>query len=131
MTTITWDGKTLASDSQVSCEYIRQGGVKKIINKKGKSYGWTGSQTTCEKFLETGSGLAPNDVVFEIDQKSGKCLEHYDDGYTVSKPPAAIGSGKVAAMGAMLHGATAVEAVKIAIKLDPNSGGRVQSVKIK
>ena len=36
MTTIAWDGKTLAADSQASCSYIRQGSTKKLTVKNGK-----------------------------------------------------------------------------------------------
>ncbi len=42
----------------------------------------------------------------------------------------AIGNGASYAMGAMAHGATAKEAVKIGIRLDTHSGGRVQVVKL-
>ena len=43
----------------------------------------------------------------------------------------AIGSGANFAMGALLAGANSIEAVKIAIKLVPYSGGKVNSVKVK
>ena len=41
----------------------------------------------------------------------------------------AIGSGEQAAMTAMYMGASATEAVKMAIKVDENSGGRVKEYK--
>lgn len=43
----------------------------------------------------------------------------------------ALGSGSVAAMGAMLAGADAKTAVKIASKLDPYTGGKIDVVKVK
>jgi|OM-RGC.v1.025169732 20S proteasome, alpha and beta subunits len=48
-----------------------------------------------------------------------------------SAPFAAIGSGAPIAIGAMEHGATAIEAVKAAIKHDPDTGGRVRHLKLK
>lgn len=42
----------------------------------------------------------------------------------------AIGSGALVAMGAMYAGATAVEAVRIACRLDDGTGGKVHSMKI-
>lgn len=44
---------------------------------------------------------------------------------------AAIGSGFYVAMGALEFGATAVEAVKVAIKLNISCGGKVHSIKRK
>lgn len=43
----------------------------------------------------------------------------------------AIGSGGAAAMGAMHAGKSAVEAVKIAKRIDPYTGGRVMSLRLK
>lgn len=49
---------------------------------------------------------------------------HYQDPYI------ALGSGAYLAMGAMAHGATAEQAVKIAIKHDSGCGGEIQKVKL-
>ena len=43
----------------------------------------------------------------------------------------ATGSGRDFAMGAMGFGASAVSAVKVAIKFDPSSGGRVRMLRLK
>ncbi len=43
----------------------------------------------------------------------------------------AIGHGTVFALGALVQGATAEEAVRVGIQLDTHSGGRVQSVRLK
>ena len=42
----------------------------------------------------------------------------------------AIGSGAPYAMGAMAHGATAEEAVRTAMRWDPNTGGDIQTMKL-
>ncbi|MBL69774.1 MAG: hypothetical protein CMO74_15240 [Verrucomicrobiales bacterium] len=44
--------------------------------------------------------------------------------------PAAIGSGGDVALGAMLAGKSPAEAVRLACKVDTNSGGRVNSFKL-
>lgn len=45
-------------------------------------------------------------------------------------PPFAIGTGAQLAIGAMEHGATAIEAVEVACRRDINSGGKVQWVSL-
>lgn len=49
---------------------------------------------------------------------------------TKQEAPAAFGSGSQFAMGAMLAGSDAREAVRIAIELDTNSGGEVVAMKL-
>lgn len=49
-------------------------------------------------------------------------LERVDDDFM------AIGSGRMAALGAMHAGKGAIDAVRIATRIDPNSGGRVVSM---
>jgi ATP-dependent protease HslVU (ClpYQ) peptidase subunit len=49
----------------------------------------------------------------------------------VDAPFAALGSGTTACLAAMYANATAREAVAIACKLDPSSGGRIHVVKLK
>lgn len=51
---------------------------------------------------------------------------------SVKAPWIAIGSGsRVGAIPALMQGATAIEAVRIGIKCDPFSGGRVHSIALK
>jgi hypothetical protein len=72
----------------------------------------------------------PNSETAFIVFKDGKCftysseLPYADDAF----PGEAFGSGRKYAMGAMAMGASAKEAVEIAIKLDPGSGGPVQVI---
>lgn len=133
MTTIAWDGKTLASDSQSNTSFITQKKSNKLHNLKDKVIATSGCSGTGIAFSKGEFERFPDmeaDALFVI-KKTGKC---FYQGMQHSIPCGkihAIGTGADFAMGAMLAGATALEAVKIAIKLDPNSGGRVQSVKIK
>lgn len=48
----------------------------------------------------------------------------------IAAPYFTFGSGGPVALGALIQGATAVEAVRIAIKYVPTCGGKVQSVKL-
>lgn len=45
--------------------------------------------------------------------------------------PVALGSGSPAALGALYAGASVKEAVRIACRIDPYSGGRVQYMRVK
>lgn len=46
-------------------------------------------------------------------------------------PYCAIGTGRPYALGAMARGASAIDAVRIGMKFDAHSGGRVQSLRLK
>lgn len=139
MTTIAWDGKTLASDSRQIGDYVDQCNVTKIFTVGSSYLGLAGDSGKGQIFLR-----------WYKDQTKPRPDQHSLDGfealiikgsrtYYVDKTceliecgkPAAIGSGCDCAMGAMLAGATAIEAVKIAIKLDQYSGGKVRSIKVK
>ena len=131
MTTIAYCGKYLASDTQAQSSYIRVGETQKIFKKNGKIYAGCGNYSSIKSFVEKKTELGEDDVVFEIDPNTGKCIEHCKAGWYLSIPPVSIGSGCEIAMGAMMAGADAKKAVSIAIKLDTCSGGKVKSVKVK
>ncbi len=135
MTTIAYDGVSLASDSQVGGAYL-DGGIKKVV-KIGKSYfgaaGHLESMTLFFKWLREGGDKPKIDSdSFEGIEVRGKSVYWWGDALTPCRirAPAAIGSGVQFAMGAMLAGATAKEAVKIAAKLDGGTGRTIKSVKI-
>lgn len=133
MTTIAWDGKTLASDSQSNTSFAVQNKIKKIHVVGDKVIATSGCRGTALSFVNGEFDRFPNDEAdaLVVHKKTGKCFYQGHMAAIEQGKIHAIGSGSDFAMGAMLAGATSVEAVKIAIKLDPNSGGRVQSVKIK
>lgn len=67
-----------------------------------------------------------------IDLNTGKCYMYENRLYPYEvHPPFAIGSGFKYAMGALLAGATATQAVEIAIRLDKNSGGPIQTIDLR
>lgn len=131
MTTIAWDGKTLASDSQMTGSYIEQKNVSKIIRKGGDYYGIAGRLSEGKSFVEGEIDKLSDETELLIVNAKGKCVWK---GRHASEPmpdKTAIGSGANFAMGAMLAGASAVEAVKIASKLDISTGGKIQSKRVK
>ena len=131
MTTIAWDGETLAADGQVTSSFIGQNDSKKIFTKGGKVFAFCGTYSEGYGFLKRGQPIECDTIVLEFGDKSGIAIYHEKNGSHPIKAPYAIGSGCDFAMGAMLAGCNAVDAVKIAAKLDPYTGGRINSKKIK
>jgi len=131
MTTIAWDGKHVCCDSQMSSSYIDQNSAQKIFKKKNKLYAASGTYSVIRGFVHDGKEIPDGSYLLEIDQNTGKGMLIEKDGSFPVKPPQALGSGSGFAMGALLNGASAAEAVKIAIKLDANSGGKVKTYKTK
>lgn len=137
MTTVCWDGRTLASDSQIQeDDAIEPGGLRKIYKIGNVLAGFAGNVENGMEFilwLKAGADPANKPTKFDRDFKalvirpSGRAY-----GYEGRLVPCrcgkitAIGTGRTAALAAMMAGASAEQAVRIAIQLDPNSGGRVR-----
>lgn len=145
MTTIAFDGRTLASDGQVSGGYISSYKYKKIFSKNGWLIGAAGRLSECamfiewfEKWLHAQEGREQGikvDPVEPFDREEFTALvisperecmvfESGRDMFEV-EAPFAIGSGSPFAIAAMKAGAGAKKAVEVAIDLDPYSGGEV------
>lgn len=132
MTTVCTDGKVMAADGRLTGSFIIQRNHKKIfklidgsiIGFCGECRCWQamvdwlngGTKPEFKKGEFTGLILYPNGDIFTIDEELHKAKV---------SAPFAIGSGRDFAMGAMLFGAAPAEAVKVAIKLDTSSGGKV------
>lgn len=139
MTAIAYDGHTLASDSQINNEDSKEPyGAKKIWRAGEMLVGCCGTYSSSMRFVEwVRSGMDEDTAPKSLGEfgaivilKNGKPV-FYEDGkhpFTLRGPFAANGSGGPYAMAAMLAGATAPEAVKIACRLDPSSGGAVQKL---
>lgn len=142
MTTIAWDGKTLAADKQATFS-DRAHSVTKIHRGKGRLYGFSG---TCElknawinwhqrgadpdKCPKIPDGLSVTLIVITQD---GAITLYCDsgNGSTFDKgQPFAIGSGQDYAMAAMVSGANARQAVLLASELDLFSGLGVDSLEL-
>lgn len=140
MTTIAFDGKILSAEGrEVVDNLIVSDKVRKLHYVEGGQFylavaGVTNDIPVYEEFFRTGQ--KPSDEykfdseVIIIDSTGhamyGTCLNDM----TEMDIPFAIGSGGDIAIGAMLAGADAVEAVKIACKKDVYSGGFISYVDI-
>jgi hypothetical protein len=135
MTTIAFDGEILASDSRSTGNYIEDK-TKKLFKQGNRYYGFCGRVTTAYLFLQWSNDRTKEKPRLEddfevIEIEKGK--PYYYDKNLVKTPssiPCSIGSGCHLAMAAILCGKNAKEAVEIAKKLDENTGGKVQSIKV-
>lgn len=139
MTTIAWDGESIASDSQMTGDFksIDQQKVFKLKKGpyRGAYAGGCGAVTAINQMvemLEDGEYEAidaDDDLSATVMVALDSCalLFHSSStGVIKVAPPYAVGSGAPFAITAMDCGKTAAEAVAAAIKRDPNSGGAVQ-----
>lgn len=138
MTTIATDGKTMAADTRLSGSYIEQFEAVKLFRIGGVVYGVAGEDWShCMAYVDWVKGGRSEDckptnasefnALFVENGKvylEGASLRPIENGSLN-----AIGSGKSFAMGAMLAGATPAQAVKIAMKLDPITGGKIRTMK--
>lgn len=136
MTTIAWDGKILAADSQMSSSFIDPLRISKIRRVDDLIFGLAGGAGMMDAFTDFLKGnedrsrfdrVLKNFSAIVIGR--GKVLFYCDDLEPIEcGTPQAIGSGEQFAMGAMFAGATAEQAVLIAIKLDTGSGAPVETM---
>lgn len=146
MTTIAYDGYDLAADSQITSGTEKVTGVQKIfeINYEGKKC-WVAFSGTTKLFkdvmLWTKRGCPKPEPKLngEVDGILIDCENRVmilvDDGegnvsWDEWSYPVAIGSGGQIALGAMLAGKSAKQAVIIASKVDTLTGGPVSVVNI-
>lgn len=144
MTTVAYDGNMIAADTMCDSGYIEQHPVNKI-HDCGENYiaaagtlgairmwiDWYKSGCDTKDFKEM--NLDPEAVwVLEVN-KTTKKARTWDSGFPVpildwTGAKMAEGSGRDFAMGAMLAGKNAKEAVMIASKLDKSTGGKITAV---
>lgn len=144
VTTIAYDGISLAAEgrSTVGNEIIRED-VEKIKVIHGRVYGMVGAITLLDAAIEWhNSGADPAKLPPYPGEESWFLIvidEHGLFCYSSKMPyarcnefniPTAFGSGDHFALGAMLAGKTAKEAVEIACKVDTQSGGRIRVINI-
>lgn len=131
MTTIATDGKTIAADSLSIGSFKLQKPVKKMIRlNDGRVLALTGAHWETQAMADWLNGQREKPKIGEGHGALvlGEKLILYDDDLEPMEVPApyAIGCGCDFAMGAMLAGASPREAVKIAARLDQNTGGPVR-----
>ena len=144
MTTVAYRNGWLAADT-LHCVAGMKANYSKISrceDKEGREYliASAGNVSDCvalEQWYKNGAVGIPQYVLFKDDEPAVSALIVHEDGrvlyadvygHKISIQPHnffAIGSGATVAMGAMHAGATAVEAVEIAIMVDINTGGTV------
>ena len=123
----------MSGDTQLTDDAGSVSHGRKVFKHKGNLVGIAGTYTDCIQFMawyRAGmKGEAPKmknvsalllskeGLIFSFD---GSC-----NSYRITDPFMAIGSGAHAAMGAMHMGATPALAVKVASKVDSNTGGKI------
>lgn len=139
MTTVVFDGRTLASDSQLN-EDDRVRAISprapKFYVHKGYLLAWAGLVTWHPLFAEWIGGRRRRVDYPAASSESGSVVSVFDGrewrryfsdgpGYEIVRGPWVIGSGSDFALAALLMGADAVQAVRVAVQLDINSGGPI------
>jgi len=138
MTTIAFDGKTLAGDTLGGGGCFLYENGDKLFAHDGAIYGVAGERQAIEIFKEWIFDGAQKDRrpalneegcinVLKWDGKTLWCIENRLAAFPVSVPHA-IGSGCEKAMGALLAGADAKRSVEIAAQLDPHTGGKITTL---
>lgn len=141
MTTIAWDGKTLAGDRQTNMGKTPIARTKVYAHTECKGQidyliGCSGITADCQAFILwyiNGQGKRPAfDDLSAIVIRPGGSIAHYAESENVHDmgvlPYWAIGSGADFALGALAYGATAEEAIEIATKLDIYTGLGIDKV---
>lgn len=137
MTTIAWDGSTLAADRRISSGTVTYSTTKIRRTEDGRLIGATGDFGVCTAMLDWlekgGSRPSCQDgerwvSALEI-MPDLTCWMHNRDGrWRVEDPFVAVGSGRDYAMAVMALGRTSREAVEIAARFDPGTGNGVDEL---
>lgn len=133
MTTIVADtyAGVMASDSQWT-DGTEVGERKKIYRLNRGLIGLAGDLTAVEEWLtayrrkDEQIRVAGKLVVLRLDSLGIHVWTPADDWVRMHEKRYAVGTGGMAARAAMMHGASAAEAVRTACQLDAGSGGRVR-----
>lgn len=138
MTTVAFDGKTLAADTMVTVGGSATYGAIKIGRAvDGSLIGQCGNMAHAQAFLEWYNGerkMLPSTcdnytaLIIKPDGEV-RVYEGNEGMYYIERSPyVAIGSGQDFAQSAMELGFNAVRAVELAIKMDINTGGKVDTL---
>lgn len=138
MTTIAYRDDVLAADTQITCGGTIDGWAQKAFRKGRLLYATSGSSGLGDRFASWVSGGMQGDAPClkgEGDKDGGhgylfpggdRVVWRYDDVWATHRAPFfAYGSGAEIALGAMLAGASAEEAVRAAAERDIATGGEI------
>ncbi|WP_316235043.1 MULTISPECIES: hypothetical protein [unclassified Bradyrhizobium] len=137
MTTLAYRDGELATDSRITIDNMIVSDRRKKVHRlrDGSIVAWSGSVQDANVLLRAMRKREEMPKLAEISAlqlKPDGTLWLYEGEAWVKQDPGyyATGSGSPYAFAAMDAGASAKEAVRIAIKRDASSGGRVQSLKL-
>ena len=136
MTTIAWDGRTLAADTRATACGLAYGIVKAVRLKDGRLYGASGAADDCkaaQNWLDSGGEKPTVKDYAGIVIGADLSIWRYEDKlvpFPVTDRFHAIGSGRDFAIAAMHMGKTAREAVELAIVYDIYTGGPITELTI-
>lgn len=135
MTTVAWDGETLAAD-KMTVNYGMPRSCTKIRKIHGHLVFGCGKHSTVMKFFdwfEMGRGVfpeCPDTSLYVITPDKRILVYEAEIPYEVEELFFACGSGRDFAVAAMHLGKNAVEAVEIAALFDINTGRGVDTLKL-
>lgn len=131
MTTIAWDGKTLAAD-RMCTDGNQKFSVTKITKHGDELIGYSGGLSRCKEILEWYTGeRKPTDFPKGADDdyselfvvRDGKVFLYGDKNpIEPEESKFAVGSGAAYALAAMHCGLDAEGAIEVASKFDPGTG---------
>ena len=144
MTTIAFRDGILAGDTRIcSDDRIEPGHARKVFRlRNGVLVGFAGTLALIQSTLAALRKSPDSNVEVKVDEENelhaliiypnGRVRELDSAGWTEVKAKYhAIGSGSRDALVAMECGKTAAEAVRVAMRFDTNTGGKVQTVSLK
>jgi hypothetical protein len=136
VTTVAFDGNTLAADTLITSDWKSAGHSKFHMFRNGSVgafAGMWGKVQEAIKFLEGDAESAPDDdwdaIVLRTDGTAW-VIDAEGCHLDITGKHYAIGSGAQFALGAMACGRDAADAVRVSIGLDPYSGGEVECITI-
>jgi hypothetical protein len=143
MSVITWDGHIIAADRQATRNGSRCT-CHKLVKIDDYAIGWVGTQVHGLMMMDWFVDGADATKFPEIEEDENSCTrmivatrksitvyEREARGMTFMDKNQAWGSGMDVALGAMAMGADAIQAVKIACKLDINCGMGIDWFRVK
>lgn len=137
MTTIASDGQTVAADGRVTAgDEILYDQKVKLVEWGHYILGFAGMSALSAPIIEwfkSGAdpeqikdSLASQDWSLCVFGKDGVITYHHNLPYPHTLPyPFALGAGENYALGALLNGASPIEAVEIAAKVNCKTGGKI------
>ncbi len=139
MTTIAWDGTTLAADRRISSGTVTYSTTKIRRTDDGRLIGATGDFGVCGQLLDWLEHDGPRPhcqdserwvIALEIMPDGTAWMHNRDSRWLVEDPFVAVGSGRDYAMATMALGHDSQRAVEIASRFDPGTGNGVDALRL-